>query len=261
MYRLAKLMAKNLNFFFQRMNSYKVIILFSLSLLLTLAPVAIAGYTPPPNQEPPGDYSKSTGIRGCPTITVLAPKTHVGQTVSLHPTFVWSLADADEQDSRFSASTEFRLFELASNGQVKQIGNPLEIKNSPGIMKLSSQEQLTLTVGQKYLWQVAVRCPDGDVIQRAEFRVAEIPSSLKQTLSTTEDKAKKANFYAQAGFWYDAIGEALTMAESGKLGQVGFNLIQSLVQVEETNASNNLRDLEEIQQQVARLKQIANRDR
>jgi hypothetical protein len=252
------MIAKIFQFFFQRINASKTIILFTLSLLLTVTPIAIAGYKPPPNQEPPGDYSKSTGIRGCPTITVLAPKTHVGQTVSLHPTFVWSIAGAEEQDARFSDSTEFRLFELTSNGRVKQMGNAIEIKNSPGIMTRSlSGEQLT--VAQKYLWQVAVRCPGGDVIQRAEIKVTEMPSALKQTLSTTEERAKKADFYAEAGFWYDAIAEALQVAETGKLGQVGSNLVQSLARVEETNANGNSTDLEEIQQNVARLKQIANR--
>lgn len=260
MYKLAKLMTKNFNFLFQRINAYKGIILFTLSLLLTISPVASAGYVPPPNQEPPSDQSKSTGIRGCPSITVLAPKTHVGQTVSTQPTFAWFISNANEQDARYSSTAKFKIAEIAADGQLKELANSLELPIVPGIMKLSL-DRLTLNVGQKYLWQISVRCPDGSVVQRAEMRVVEMPSSLKQNLAITEDSAQKADLYAQAGVWYDAIASALETSQNGKLGQIGSNLVQSLAQIEETQFSENSTQLEEIRQQVARLKKIAQSER
>ncbi|AFY78186.1 protein of unknown function (DUF928) [Pleurocapsa sp. PCC 7327] len=261
MSELTKLIAKPLKFFLKRINYSQAVILFTLSLLLTIiAPAAIAGYTPPPNREPPSDYSKSTGIRGCPSITILAPKTHVGQTISTHPTFAWFISDAAGQDARYSSTVKLKIAEFTADGQLKQLANPIELQIVPGIMKLPL-EQLTLKVGQKYLWQVSVRCPDGSVVQRAELRVIEMPSSLKQNLATTEDSAQKADLYAQAGAWYDAIAFALEVAQNGKLGQVGSNLVLSLVRVEESQFSENSTQLEEIRQQVARLKQIAQSDR
>jgi Domain of Unknown Function (DUF928) len=270
MYRLAKLMAKNLNFCFQRRNSYKVIILFTLSLLLTIAPVAIAtgaapdgriaGYVPPPNQEPPSDQSKSTGIRGCPSITVLAPKTHIGQTVSTQPTFAWFISNANEQDARYSSTARFKIAELAANSQFIELADPIELPIVPGIMKLSL-EQLTLNVGQKYVWQVSVRCPDGSVVQRAEIKVVEIPSSLKRNLTTTKDSSQKADLYAKAGVWYDAIASALEVAQNGKLGQLGSNLVLSLARVEEEQVRENLQESKEIREQVKRFQQIAQSER
>jgi Domain of Unknown Function (DUF928) len=272
MYRFAKLIAKNLNFFFQKSNSYKVIILFTLSLLLTVAPVAIAqsaapdgriaGYTPPPNQEPPSDQSKSTAIRDCPSITLLAPKTHVGQTVSIHPTFAWFIPNTktNEQDFRYSSTVKFKIAELLANDQPKEIANPIELPTVPGIMKLSLK-QLTLNVGQKYVWQVSVRCPLGTVIQRAEMRVVEMPSSLKQNLATTEDSAQKADLYARSGIWYDAIASAIETTPNSRLGNLGSNLVQSLILVEEEQVSENLQDLKEIREQVERLKEVVQSER
>ncbi|NJO93388.1 MAG: DUF928 domain-containing protein [Hydrococcus sp. RM1_1_31] len=262
MYNLTKLMAKIVNFVFQRMNSYKVIMLFTLSLLLTLAPVASAGYVPPPNQEPPSDQSKSTGIRGdCPSITVLATKTHVGQTVSTQPTFAWFISNADKQDSIAPSHIKFKIAELTADDRLVELADPIELPTVPGIMKLSLA-RLTLNVGQKYVWQISVRCPDGSVVQRAEIKVVEMPSSLKQNLATTEDSAQKADLFARSGMWYDAIASAIeTTPNNSRLGNLGSNLVQSLILIEEEQVRENLPDSKEIREQVERLKQIVQSER
>lgn len=256
MNKMARLIRKSRKFIFKKIDNLKIITLLTLTLLLIITTSAIAGYSPPPDQEPPSDQSKSSGIRGCPAITVLAPKTHVGQTISTHPSFAWFISNAEQQDSRFSPSVKFRIAEFVANGQLKSLATPVELQIVPGIMQLSL-EQLTLNVDRKYLWQISVRCPDGSVVQRAEFKVVEMPSTLEQNLATADDSTGRADRYASAGVWYDAIAEALKVAQNGKLGRVGSNLVQSLARVEEKQASEKLTRLEEIKQQVARLKQIA----
>lgn len=216
-----------------------------LSLLLFVSP-AIAGYVPPRNQKPPSDYTKSGGARGCPEeripLTILAPTTHVGHTVSKHPTFAWFLYSPRD--------TELRFFEFDSNNRPKQIGNPIQLQASKGINKYSLPEnQPELTTGKKYLWQVSISCRDGDLVQRTEFMVVEMPSVLKSKIPATVDGSQKANLYAEQGLWYDALGEALKLAPKGKLGEVGSTLVQSLAQSEKQG---------ETQQRIENLQAIAN---
>lgn len=239
---------------------------FTLTLLVSVAPVAIARYVPSRNQKPPSDYSKTTGIRGCPEFTVLAPKTHVGESSS-HPTLAWFIFKSSEK-APIASEVELTLYEFNSENLPKQIGQPISLKISPGIMKQSLSE-IQLTKGKRYLWQIAARCLNGEVIQRAEFSVVEMPLFLEKALSTQADMAQKVDLYAESGLWYDALGEALTLAENGKLGQVGSNLLQDLAEVEESQAPMGLTEPEcdkiaqckEIKERVRRLKEIAISDR
>jgi hypothetical protein len=76
------------------------LLLLGSSLFSTIATTAIAAYQPPPDQERTSDRSKSTGIRqDCPNITVLAPKIHVGRTVSPAPSLAWVITDVSRSDS------------------------------------------------------------------------------------------------------------------------------------------------------------------
>jgi Domain of Unknown Function (DUF928) len=229
--------------------------------LLVTTP-ARAGYTPPPQQEPPSDYSKSTGVRGCATkediaLTLLAPQAYVGQTVSTNPTFAWFVSSAAEID--------FRIFQFTPEGKPKQVFEPLKIETSSGITKLTvPEENFKLSIAQKYLWQVAIRCTNGDfIIQRAEFQVQEIPSKLKNTLASEVDGVKKVNLYAEHGFWYDALEEAFKLSEPGKLGKVGSTLVEALAKFENPQASTSLntQELEIVQKRVQSLQQIATSER
>ena len=209
-----------------------------LSLLLAITPEAIAGYVPPRTQKPPSDYSKSKGVRGgCSenkiSLTILAPKKYVGETISRYPTFAWFVSNSDQ--------VEFRLFEFVPNGEVKQMGQKVLLPSSPGINKYSLPEnQPGLAVGQKYLWQVSIRCPqsDSDLIEAAEFTVIQMPSTFSSKLSTIKDGLEKIELYATAGLWYNALESALK-AEDKKLGKVVTNLLQDLVKSDELYAHKN----------------------
>ncbi len=221
-----------------------------LSFLLFVSP-AIAGYVPPPTQKPPSDYTKSGGARGCPEeripLTILSPTTHVGYTASQHPTFAWFLYSPH--------NTEFRLFEFDPNGEAKKLGEPINLPASKGINKYSLPEnQPGLAVGKKYLWQVSISCPDGALVQRAEFMVVELSSNIKSNLPKITNNSQKADFYAKQGLWYDALEEALKLVPKGKLGEVGSTLVQSLAQSEEKGGQSNE---PELQQRIENLKAIA----
>ncbi len=258
-----------LNLLLKNMTFSKRVMLLTLALLIMITPVALARYVPSRHQKPPSDYSKTTGIRGCPDFTILAPKTHVGESSSTQPTVAWFLFNTSGKSPTFASEVELTLYEFNSENRPKRIGQTISLKILPGAMKQSLSE-IQLTKDKKYLWQVAARCLNGEVIiQRAEFSIVEMPSSLEKALSTQADRAKKVDLYAESGLWYDALGEALSLAENGKLGQVGSNLLESLAEVEESQAPMSLTDpqceiipeCKEIKERVGRLKQIAVSDR
>ncbi len=229
-----------------------------LSISLTTASLAIARYIPPRGQKPPSDYTRTGGGRGCPEdkipLTILAPKKHIGETTSRYPTFAWFVSNSYQVD--------FRIFEFDANNQpTKQIGEPVRLPNSSGINKYSLLENHPgLNVGQKYLWQVAIKCQQEYLVERAEFKVVEIPSSLTKQLSVTKDGTKKADLYAEASLWYNALDEALKLSNEKKPATIVSTLLQDLTTLEEPNATDTLTNAErqEMQKRGDRLKQIAN---
>ncbi|MBR8831548.1 MAG: DUF928 domain-containing protein [Chlorogloea purpurea SAG 13.99] len=220
-----------------------------ITIFLSLSTLAQAGYVPPTSQKPPSDYSRSTGIRsGCQNqkpgemLVIVAPQTYVGETTSVLPQFTWWTA--------VPSAIDFRLFEFTADGEVKKIGKPMQIQSVAGINRLSLPAgQPPLTVGQKYLWQVALRCPSGEyILERAEFKVVPAPSGLNQDELKSLDAIER---YAQRGFWYDAFSESLLVSTSGKSGKLCSALISSLAASEApgnegSSTNNRQKSLEEI---------------
>jgi hypothetical protein len=215
-----------------------------LSLSLAQTSVALAGYTPPPEQSPPSGNTTSSGARGgCEnnqerSLTVLAPIKHIGQTASVHPTFAWFIPDTKP------FPIKFKLFELASDRNLKLV-ETIELVSSPGVMKLSlPKDKPGLVVGQRYLWQVTVLCnpnyPSSDLVARAEIQVVEMPPTLNRRLSSTTEQSERVELYAGAGLWYDAFREALGSAPNSSVGEVASRLLQNLANFEEAQQSANL---------------------
>ncbi|MGF1478233.1 MAG: DUF928 domain-containing protein [Cyanophyceae cyanobacterium] len=222
--------------------------LLSISLLTK---AALAGYVPPADQEPPSDYTRSgtAGHRGrCQShealsLTLLAPQTHVGQTASPQPTFAWYIPDPS------NVSVEFRLFEYDLNNRPTQPIATLSLPpSSARIRTLSLPEPYSLMVGKKYLWQIAIDCPDSqpDAIARADVKV------VSPLFTEPVPPSQSAN-YAQAGLWYDALGQALAVAPPGKLGEDAATLLEELANLE----ANLVDSADRASNQVERLQQIA----
>ncbi|NEP10347.1 MAG: DUF928 domain-containing protein [Symploca sp. SIO2C1] len=227
-----------------------------LSLSLVLGPVALANdfegepsspdiktdgivvrYNPPSDQKPPEGETGNLGTRGgCegiegPPLTALAPRTHIGETVSTHPTLAWFVPESKP------FSITFRLFEYASDSTLQRLGDPIELQSTPGVMKLPlPKNKPGLAMGKTYLWEVRIRCdvnsPSMDLVTKAEVEVVEIPESLESKLSSTNDSLQRASAYGEAGLWYNALSEALVSAEDGKLGEGGSSLLEDLAKLE-----------------------------
>jgi hypothetical protein len=236
------------------------LLLLGSSLSWTIATTAIAAYQPPPDQERTSDRSKSTGIRqDCPNITVLAPKIHVGRTVSPAPSLAWVITDVSRSDSDLQMN--FKMGEFTPNGEIDSIGETVTLPISPGVMKISPRSAgVALTVGKKYLWQVSIRCPEGMMVARAEIRRVETPAGLQQSLSSATT-TEKVDRLAATGIWYDALSIALEGTDGNRWTKPAIELIRSLLQVEKEQIDrpdSNLKPSEKVQlrEQIGRLETI-----
>lgn len=189
-------------------------------LLLAYSTTALAGYKPPRTQRPPGGYTSTTGTRGgCNSVgeaslSLLAPTNHVGQTASKYPTFAWFVPETK------SLPMEFRLYKYGDDNQL-QLQNWWKMQSQFGVMTLSLPEnQPSLELGQRYVWQVAVLCdfnhPSNDLVATAEVDVVEIPSII----NIKENAGKQVDVLAEAGLWYDALGVALKTGERNTLTEL-----------------------------------------
>lgn len=242
-----------------------------LTLFLSVESAVYAGYKEPSGQRAPRTNTDSSGSRGCSEVaqlplTTLAPQKHIGQTVSSHPTFAWFVPGSPEIKTEYleqavspyptlawflpvspEYKTEFSLHEYSSNGTITLI-KKIELKSSPGINKLSLPKDTPgLTVGKTYLWQVAVICnenyPSADLVRKAEIEVVPLPMNVKTSLDAVKNPLQRADIYAQAGLWYDALGEALTANGNSQSGKALTSLLENLAQIEDADKSNYLRQI------------------
>ncbi len=228
------------------------------SMVFLTTSVALANYVPPGSSQPSSGYVGSTGTRsgsGNKTLngelTALAPFSHAGQTTATHPTFAWYVPDVEID------SISFGLYGYGGNGKPNPIGSPSRLDlsvlpNQRHIMQYSlPKDQSGLTIGQKYLWEVTLACKscsDRKVqILRTDIEIVAMPAMLQTALAKTSDRLQRANLYAKAGFWYDALAEALTTAKTKPLT---LSLLEDLVKLEASGTSDK------VKQQHDRLKQV-----
>jgi hypothetical protein len=242
----------------------------TVSLWLSLIPATLADYVPPENQEEPSDYSKSGGIRGPEQIplTILAPQTYVGYTTSQSPTFVWFVPNLVDHNScgneEINPEIEFRLYEYEADGQPKAIGETILLPAKSGIMSLPFPEkQPELAIGQTYFWQVTMLCQAPETFTNEEelyltavdFKVVDVPANVKANLSSSLSPFEQAEIYAESGLWYDALTQALSLTDPGKLGELGATYLEDLANSE--NIGENEPDSYEIKNRNEHLREIA----
>jgi hypothetical protein len=158
---------------------------------------------------------QAQGIAAAPisqlNLTLLAPESHIGQTISPRPTFAWFVADQD------SYPIEFILFEYGDNGK----GDPIQrikLQSKPGIMTLSLPPDKPLELGKSYVWQVSLICrgnsPSKNPWSQTVVEVVAPSANLKNALSSNTDPLKRAELLSEAGLWYDALAETLTTPQA-----------------------------------------------
>lgn len=217
-------------------------------LLWGLAGPAFAQYRPPAGGAPPRTGMTTTGRRGgcsgteATTLTALAPRSYVGQTVAARPTFAWFVPGSED------VPVEFYLYESADHNGWRLIERR-ELQGTPGMMTFSLLESsVELTVGRRYLWQVALLCnpnyPSTALVAEAEVEAVTLPPSLATALSQASNPLEQANLYGAAGFWYDALAAAMA-EDTPEARNLQLSLLNELVAAE-TIASEHSAQLKQI---------------
>lgn len=200
----------------------------------------------------PSSPTANTGRRGgcngesATELTVLAPQSHVGQTVSSHPTLAWYVPEATP------TPLEVYIYDITDREQ-RSLTYKAELTSTPGIMTLPlPEEHIGLEVGHRYVWQVVLLCnpnrPSGALITSTELEVVphsiELDNQLRQ-LNETEYTdlntlyRQRSEIYAEAGIWYDAFADALYYASIGDRSSL-FALLNDLNAIETAgNAPND----------------------
>ena len=225
-------------------------LILSVSFWMPIA--ALAKYTPPPNPSKPKETGTNTTRGGscegdsAATLTALVPFSHVGQTISGHPTFTWFVPD------RTSRPLQFRLF-----SRTGQLLYRTEMQSQPGIMSVALPENLPqLSVGQSYQWQVVLVCdrnvPSRNVVAAAEIQVVAPAASLQSQLAAAQTPQQRIDLYAKAGLWYDAIAEARKAAGTSQNQAAVLELLDALASSEAKplkDVSDRLKQIRAIEQQ------------
>jgi Domain of Unknown Function (DUF928) len=221
---------------------------YTFSLWLGVTAIALAEYIPPPYSPPP-ESPDATGTRGpCNqneqtllansqiAITLLAPQTHIGQTISTHPTFAWFVNDAQ------SFPLEFHLYEYQANGE-RQILE-INLQSSPGIMTWSlPKDEPGLAIGQRYRWQVVLVCNPNHYsnarVAEAVFDVVEAQPDLETAIASATTFLMKSEIYASRGLWYDALNETWSLTEDRRARVARLDLLADLARLEESAESGS----------------------
>jgi hypothetical protein len=142
------------------------------------------------------------------TIDLLAPDGHAGLTTSAMPTLYFYVSRPISYRTRFTISA------AGQSNPVLEVDIP-----SPSVTGIYSVRtadyHVRLEPGVLYTWSVSAvvdaRAPSRDIVASASlFRVPPDPvleSALANSLPT-----RRAELYAQAGLWYDAVAAAAETA-------------------------------------------------
>lgn len=232
---------------------------FSLTASVSAALVtstAWAQYQPPEGDPPSGPIVSNGSRRGCSEayeipLTALAPTQHVGQSTSTTPMLAWFAPATDAYRIKLSVYaissddtvTEERTLELLQQFEYED--------TTEGIAGITlPADQPELTIGQRYLWEVSLACTPNSPIYDQSF-IAEIdiktpPATLTTALATAQTPQEKVELYASAGYWYDALREALQASESLGQDEVTQALLSELAESETEIQSDFLTQIVEI---------------
>ncbi|HHP7230511.1 MAG TPA: DUF928 domain-containing protein [Xenococcaceae cyanobacterium] len=243
----------------------------------------LAEYKKPSSTSNDAPRSGSTGVtatRGiCPnsqdsfeqkansgSLTALAPYAHVGRSASTNPTLTWYVPDPEPYPIKF---TLYEL-DLTDNSQNKATKiYEVELKNPSGIMTHSlPTEQVNLIPERDYMWQVTVICnrarPSENIMVGSQIKIVEADPNIATQISAISesdlqssseaDRVAKADIYAKAGFWYDAIAEVATAKGDPQADDYTVKLISQLAAMEDRDSDSS--DVKNTNSHSENLKQI-----
>ncbi len=165
----------------------------------------IRGYIPPFNRPFLQRTEGSGTRRGCEQakevyLQLLVPKDHVALSIAEHPAFLFYLSELPTLPVRFT---------LIEVGKPEPILEKQIKVDKPGVVQLALPTNAPkLHENKQYQWTVSLICnqkhPAENIYAQAKFERVPIPPKLQQRIKVSE-QSQKAEIYAQAGIWYDAV--------------------------------------------------------
>jgi hypothetical protein len=244
---------------FKLKNSYFLAIC-SVCLSLGIISPVLAEYKKPSSTSNDAPNARSTGVtatRGiCPNsqgsleekadlgkLTALAPYAHVGHSASNNPTLTWYVPDPEPYPIKFTLY-ELGLTDDSQNKATKIY--EVELKNTSGIMTHALPiEQVNLIPERDYMWQVTVICnrasPSENIMVGSQIKIVEADPNITTQIGgiSESDRIARADIYARAGLWYDALAEVTTAQNNPQAIDHTAKLVSQLAEMEEQNSSSS----------------------
>jgi hypothetical protein len=137
-------------------------------------------------------------------IAALSPTTHIGQTASARPTLYAYFSGTQ--------ALEIRLREI---GQPKRLWSQIIQPKQPGLQAIAyPTNQPELNLGKNYEWSAAIICNASKFETLpspfAGITRIEEPAKLQETLNKAITTTDRAQAYAEASLWYEALATLAT---------------------------------------------------
>lgn len=209
----------------------KIIAIFLISLFLLILPTnndstysrttyirKTYPYKPPKKLKRAKAKSVGTGSRGCADanlakakLRLLAPKDHIGQSVSGYPTFFWYIVTKSPIKVNFV---------LVDPEKIEPIIEVQQNMSETGIGRFQLPHNIPeLEQGKSYRWVVSLVCnekkPSQNIYAYSWLERVPQTTALKQQLAL-HNTSSRAAIYAQQGIWYDALAEAFKYKSSSQ---------------------------------------------
>jgi Domain of Unknown Function (DUF928) len=185
-----------------------------LGLFLSIALPAMAAYKPRKGRPPKTRITHTATRDTCNSQDILVapiePQDHVaefGQTPKTQLTLAWS---ASERGAKPTASRQLNLkVDIYRMGETQSFLTTVpatQIANGRWQASLSE----SLPIGQ-YAWKLTNDCGPSatNLTALQEFEVSALPLSVERAITAAKTPAQRSAIYAESGFWYNALDEAL----------------------------------------------------
>lgn len=180
-----------------------------LGLFLSIALPANAAYKPRPRRPPKGSITTPATRDNCNSqslvVKPIAPQDHIaefGQSpqTPMPLTLAWSIANPQ---SATKLDLKVNLFRDLGSTQALVATLPI---NPLANNRWSATLDQPLEPG-RYFWQLS-NC-GSSIAPKQELDVSALPATVSQSIGKAQSPEERSQIYAESGFWYNALDEAL----------------------------------------------------
>jgi hypothetical protein len=187
----------------------------------TGSPVYLAGLTFPPGSGSAPKRTAGAGVRGncAPGLTALIPDSAVSMTVNEDTQFFIYIPQTDALIGRFTLN-------FSADGSQSYTQEVL-LSGQPGVVSFTMPQEIALAMDQPYDWKFTLYCdgvPGTSLgMGSSEQRVSSVSGQVQRIAISSDLEAKlkaattplaKAEVYANAGIWHEAMAIVSSLRES-----------------------------------------------